>query len=831
MSATDALPIEEILPQLRQSLRDHDCAVLEAPPGAGKTTRVPLALIEEDWCADGTIVMLEPRRLAARMAAGYMSELLGQTVGATVGYRVRMERKVSAKTRIEVVTEGLLLRRLQDDPELSGVKLLIFDEYHERSLDADLALALALDVREGLRPDLKILVMSATLDGASVAGLLDDAPAIRSEGRAYPVETRYLAKPATGRFDDDMAALLKQALGETTDSILAFLPGEREINRAAKMIAAAAKTAGVEVHPLYSALPRQQQDRAVQAAKPGERKLVLATTIAETSITIEGIGVVIDGGLKRQPRFEPRRGFGRLATVKVSAASAEQRRGRAGRLGPGVCYRLWTEAEQRGLEPFDAAEMKVADLSDFALALAEWGIGDAATLRWLDPPPAGALSQARDLLRRLDALDPDGRITEIGRTIARLPLPARLGRLVAAGHQQGQSGLAVNLAALLSERDFMERSEGADVTRRLEVLQGGTSRSIRKDALAGVRRVARELSRRLDKAPEQGDAGAGNAGRLLALAYPDRVAARGAEGRYRLTGGGSALLGPDDGLNAADFLVVADIGGDVAAGGRIRLAAAITLEDLEELFSAQIESSDIVEWDHRRRAVTASRQDRLGAVVLRESRTPRPDPDRVAAAMIIGIRRLGVDALPWSRDTRALQSRIMFLRSNERSEEYPDLSDESLLAELETWLGPYLQGVDREAKLATIDLSAALSARLNWPARQRLDDLAPRHFTTPMGTNTAIDYGAEGGPLVAIRLQEMFGVRETPRFAGGSVPLRFQLLSPAGRPLALTADLAAFWGEGYQLVRKDMRGRYPKHDWPEDPASAQPSRGAKRRRP
>lgn len=826
----DALPIEDVLPQLRRTLRVHDCAVLEAPPGAGKTTRVPLALIDEDWCADGAIVMLEPRRLAARMAANYMSELLGQTVGATVGYRVRMERKVSAKTRVEVVTEGLLLRRLQDDPELAGVKLLIFDEFHERNLDADLALALALDIREGLRPDLKILVMSATLDGVSVAGLMGDAPVIRSEGRAFPVETRYLAKTAGGRFEHDMTALLKQALGETTDSILAFLPGEGEINRVAGAVAAAAGKAGAEVLPLYGALPRKQQDHAVQAAKPGRRKLVLATTIAETSITIEGIGVVVDGGLKRQPRFEPRRGFGRLATVKVSKAAAEQRRGRAGRLAPGICYRLWTEAEQRGLDAFDAAEMKVADLTDFALALTEWGIDDAAALRWLDPPPPGALSQARALLQRLDALDGDGRITDIGRAIARLPLPARLGRMVVAGQQQGQTSLAVNLAALLSERDFLARGEGTDVARRLEVLRGGPAKSVRKDALAGVRRAARELARRLDKSANLGDAGAGAAGQLLALAYPDRVAARGGEGRYRLAGGGSALLEPHDGLNAADFLVAAEIGGDVATGGRIRLAAAVTREELEDLFSSQIEKEDVIEWDHRRRAVTASRQNRLGALILRDNRLSEPDPERVIAAMVVGIRRLGIEALPWTRDLRGLQSRIMFLRDSGLTGEFPDLSDQSLLAELEIWLAPYLHGIDREAKLAAIDLNAALSGRLDWPTRRRLDDLAPSHFTSPTGTKTAIDYSAEGGPLVAIRLQEMFGVKDTPRLAGDTVPLRFQLLSPAQRPLALTADLAAFWGDGYQLVRKDMRGRYPKHDWPEDPASAQPSRGAKRRR-
>jgi ATP-dependent helicase HrpB len=832
LSAPKPLPIDEILPQLSRALARHDCVVLEAPPGAGKTTRVPLALIDEPWCAGGMIVMLEPRRLAARMAARYMAGTLGERAGATVGYSVRMERRVSAATRVEVVTEGLLLRRMQDDPSLEGVKLVILDEFHERSLDGDLALALALDIREGLRPDLKILVMSATLDGVAVAALMGDAPVLRSAGRSFPVETRYLDKPPAGRFEEDMTALLAGVLTETSGSVLAFLPGEAEIERVARAIAAEARSANTSVCPLYGALPRRQQDDAVRAPGPGRRKLVLATTIAETSITIEGISVVVDGGLKRRPRFDPRRGFGRLVTVKVSRAAAAQRRGRAGRVAAGTCYRLWTQAQQRGLDAFDTPEMMDADLTDLALALAEWGVDDAADLAWCDPPPAGPLAQARAMLRRLDALDADGRITPTGRAIVKLPLPARLGRMVVRGHAEGQGLLAVELAALLTERDFLARGEGVDVVQRLQMLHrspGDLPGTVRTDALQRVRTVVHDLARRLGEDSAGADGTVSAAARLLALAYPDRLAAETGAGRYRLAGGGSAFLPPDDPLHAAEFIVAVDVGGNIAAGGQVRMAAALQRAELEELFAPEIVEEQLVEWDHRRKQVGAVVRRCLGEIVVSQERLDKPDGDAVTAAMLTGIRKLGIDALPWTDELRRLRSRVEFARTGGSGEEFPDLTDDALLASLEDWLAAFLGGIDNAAKLVSLDLTSALKTAIGWSALNKLDDLAPEHFLTPLGSRIAIDYGADGGPLASVRLQEMFGVDETPLLAGRT-PLRFQLLSPAGRPLALTADLSQFWRSGYQLVRKDMRGRYPKHDWPEEPMTALPSKGAKRRR-
>lgn len=815
----DDLPIDAVLPALKDALAERPCVVLEAPPGAGKTTRVPLALLNAPWLAGRRIVMLEPRRLAARAAARFMAATLGEDVGGVVGYSVRFESRTSSRTRIEVVTEGVLTRRIQADPELPAVGCLIFDEFHERSLDADLGLALALDAQSALRPDLHLLVMSATLDGASLASLLDDAPVVRAEGRHYPVETRWLTRPAQGRFEDDMAALVRRALGESAGSLLAFLPGEGEIRRVAERLSAVAPP-DTDIVPLYGALATDAQDRAIRPAPAGRRKIVLATTIAETSLTIEGISGVVDGGMKRVPRFEPRSGMTGLATVRVSRAAAEQRRGRAGRLGPGICWRLWTEAEERALQPYDTPEMCEADLAPLALDLAAWGLSDPSALRWLDPPPAGAFSQARDLLTRLEALDAEGRLTATGRSMAALPLHPRLAHMVIAGAALGHGPTAAALAAVLSERDPLGRSGDADLRARLELLT-------RKQAeIARTKAIARQLRRRVGVADGAVEPAA--AGLLTALAYPDRVAERRGPGRFRLSGGGGATLPESDPLAAADFLAVADL--DARPGdARIFLAAPLTRTEIETAFADSTAEHEHVEWNARAEAVSARRQRRMGALVLADQPLDAPAPAAVIAAMLAGVRRLGLGALPWTKELSALRARVDFLRAERPDDGWPDLSDTALLAGLDDWLGPYLAGITRRSQLGGIDLVGALRALLPAGAGSRLDALAPGTLALPTGTRAPIDYAAEAGPTARMRLQEVFGLTETPRVAGGRVPVIFELLSPAHRPLAVTRDLAGFWRNVYPQVRAEMRGRYPKHHWPEDPLSAEPTRTTRRR--
>jgi ATP-dependent helicase HrpB len=857
MTMTDfpPLPIDPILPDLLAALDSRGVAVLQAPPGAGKTTRVPLALLDAAWLAGRKVMVLEPRRLAARAAARRMAAMLGEAVGQTVGYRVRLDTRVGPATRIEVVTDGLFLRQLQDDPGLETVGAVLFDEFHERGLDSDLALALCLEARGALREDLRLVVMSATLDGAPVAALLGDAPLVTSQGRAFPVETRHLDAPpsgpasgpgsGTGRLVEAVAGAVRRALADETGNILVFLPGAGEIRRVQRTLEGAGLGPGVEIAPLYGDLPADVQDRAIAPTPPGRRKVVLATSIAETSLTIEGIRVVVDGGHMRVPRFDPRSGMTRLATVKVSQASAEQRRGRAGRLEPGVCYRLWPEASHKALAPFTAPEIREADLAPLALELAMWGAGDTGTLAWLDPPPPPALSQARELLRELGALDEANAITAHGRRMAGFGVHPRLSHMMLKGAGLGHGALACLLAALLSERDIVKAAPGArdsDLRLRVDLLTAapaaaGSRLSVDRGAREQVLKQARTWQRQLgirDGRNQAGRPGAAATGLLVALAYPDRIARRrpgapppGQGAQYRLSNGRGAYFAEPEPLSAEDLLAVADLDG-VAREARIFLAAPLTLAELEDTFADDIRDESFVTWDAREEAVQARRQRRLFALVLKDERLADPPAGAVPAAMAAGIRAMGLGCLPWSEAARAWQARVSFMRRIEGADTWPDVSDEALTAGLDDWLVPHLGGRSRRGHLAGLDLAAALKTMLPWALSRRLDDEAPTHVEVPSGSRVPIDYSGDT-PVLAVRLQEMFGLAESPRIAGGRVALLLHLLSPARRPVQVTSDLASFWANAYRAVRSDLKGQYPKHYWPDDPLQAEPTARAKPR--
>lgn len=836
------LPIDAALPALRAALAAHPAVVLQAPPGAGKTTRVPLALLDADWLGGRAIVMLEPRRLAARAAAMRMSALLGEAPGGRVGYRVRFEQRVSRATRVEVVTEGILTRRLQADPALDGVGLVIFDEFHERSLHADLALALARDAQLGLREDLKLLVMSATLDGTRIAALLGDAPIVASAGRAYPVELRYLAREPADTVAEAVARGVLAELREHPDGgdVLAFLPGGGEIRRAQAIIAEHAPA--LAVLPLYGDLGQAEQQRALDPDPDGRRKVVLATPIAETSLTIPGVDTVIDGGWTRVPRFDPVSGLTRLETVRVSRAAAEQRAGRAGRLGPGRCLRLWSEATQRTLAPYTVPEILEADLAPLALELALWGAG-ADALTWLDPPNPGALAQARELLGALDALDGDGRISAAGRRLAALGVHPRLGHLLLRGVADGQAALACELAALLEERDVLrgEAARGADLGLRVEALRAfaargrQAARDLGADAAACARaaQAARAYRQRLGVAPDDGGAHVEPQAlaALVAAAYPERIARRrdGAVDRYQLAGGRGARLREGDPLAGSDWLAVAALdAGHTEA--RIFLAAPLDLAGVETALAGHIEELATVRWDEREQAVLARRERRLGELLLGTQPLARVDPARLRAAMRSGVERLGLDALPWTPALRDWQARVLSLRAWGIGGDWPDVADAALAASLDDWLEPCLDGITRREHLARLDLAAILQARLDWPARQRLDALAPTHLDVPSGSRLRLAYSADGAPpVLAVKLQELFGLADTPRIADGRVAVTLHLLSPAQRPIQVTQDLRGFWDRTYPEVRKELKGRYPRHPWPDDPWSATPTRRAKPR--
>jgi ATP-dependent helicase HrpB len=827
-----SLPIDALLPEIQQSLADSPNLVLQAAPGAGKTTRVPLALLEGAWLAGRKIILLEPRRLAARAAARFMAASLGEPVGETVGYRVRLDKRVGPRTRIEVVTEGMLSRLLQDDPSLEGIGLVIFDEFHERSLPADLGLALCLDSQSALRDDLRLLVMSATLDGAAVAALMGGAPLLSSEGRSYPVEIRY--RPTRSdyarqrhAFCEEVAVLARRVAESEPGSLLVFLPGAAEIRQVHGALQAAGLPGDVLLAPLYGRLDPHEQDAAIRPAAAGRRKIVLATSIAETSLTIEGIRIVIDAGLARQLRFDPNTGLDRLVTLPVSRAAAEQRAGRAGRLEAGICYRLWSE--HRHLVAQSLPELLQADLAPLVLELANWGVADCTKLRWLDAPPAAHVAQAQDLLLRLQALDPRGRITAHGRQLARLGVHPRLAHMMLRGRDLGYGRLACELAALLSEADPLGGAD-SDIQSRVEWLRGALAeRGVQRAKRTQLRTLAAQWCAQLGVAPAQDDVtDLALCGALLAYAYPDRIGQRrgGQDARFVLSNGRGARFRRAEPLAAEDLVVAAHLDGEREAS--IFLAAALRVEHLYEFHADLIKAASFIAWDDKAQCVQARLQQRLGELLLADQPLHDADSAAVQHAMLEGIQRHGLACLPWNEETRRLQARVNFLHSLDTAH-WPDFSDTFLLHSSEQWLLPFLNGVTRLAQLKRVDLRAALLAMLDWQQQQQLDTLAPSHIRVPSGSSLRVDYSAPT-PVLAVRLQEMFGLAETPRVAGGAVPVVLHLLSPAQRPVQVTQDLAAFWAGSYREVKKELQGRYPKHYWPDDPMQAQATARARPRK-
>ncbi|MCG8520299.1 MAG: ATP-dependent helicase HrpB [Pseudomonadales bacterium] len=817
------LPIDNLLPDLLATLNEHTTALLQAPPGAGKTTRVPLALLAADWRGDGKILMLEPRRLAARSAARFMASQLGQRAGETVGYRTRLDTRVSAQTRIEVVTEGILTRLIQNDPALEDYAAVLFDEFHERSLQADLGLALVRESQQALREDLRLLVMSATLDTAPIARVLGDVPVLTSAGRAFPVTEIYRPLPRQGRLLDHVVAVIQEALADQSGSLLVFLPGAGEIRRVAQALAGQLP-AGVHVAPLYGNLRNDDQDRAIAPAGAGERKIVLATAIAETSLTIEGIRVVVDAGQQRQARFDANSGMTRLVTGRVSRASAEQRKGRAGRVEPGVCYRLWSESDQFGLADFTPPEIQQADLAPLVLELAQWGARSPDDLTWVDAPPRAHWQQAVSLLQWLDLLAADGAITEQGKAARQLGAHPRLAHMMLRGRDWGLARTAAELAALLEDRDLLGPGAGADLHSRWQLLRG-ERRDSRVDGqrLQALKRVAARWA----PAPDSG-ASAADLGRLLAQAYPDRVARRrpGTSPRYQLSNGRGAALRPDDALAREDWLVAAELDGQ-AREATIYLAAALDPADLERDLADHMTTVEEAIWDDHRGRVVARRQTRLGRLVLAETALPDPSPEQVVAGLLAAVREKGLASLPWNDNARQLRARLRLLHSR-WPDEWPAMDDTSLLDALDTWLAPFLVGVKSWGQLQQVALVPALLSLLDYPRQQQLAELAPAALSIPTGQNVTLDYTTDHGPVLAAKLQALFGWTTTPTVARGEVPVVIHLLSPARRPLAVTSDLASFWRNGYVEVRKDMRGRYPKHPWPEDPLTAEAKQGTKK---
>ena len=822
------LPIDAVLEELSRTLANNNAAVLVAPPGAGKTTRVPLALLDAPWTKNKKIIVLEPRRIAARASADRMARTLSERTGETVGYRVRFGSKVSRATRIEVVTEGIFTRQILDDPELSGIGAVLFDEFHERSLDADLGLALARDVQMALREDLRILVMSATLDGARVAKLLNkgplgEAPVVRSEGRAFPVETRYLGRKADAPLERQMADAITAALRADSGSVLAFLPGAAEIRRTQNLLTERVQDASTEIVPLFGALDAQVQDRAIQPAPKGTRKVVLATSIAETSLTIEGVRIVVDSGLARVPRYEPDIGLTRLETVRASRAAVDQRRGRAGRTEPGVCYRLWDEPQTASLASFTQPEILSADLSSLVLDLAQWGVSDPATLSFLDQPPAPAWKEAKSLLTELNALDADSRITDEGKSLRALALPPRLARMIVDSHRLGGGEEAVQIAAILTERGL--GGDSVDLDHRLDQF-----RRDRSQRAVGARDLARRWASQVanaERSTASVEAPDLSTGIMLAFAFPDRVARNRGNGSFLLANGRGAAVEQTSALARVPYIAVAEMTG-TAASGRILLAAPITSDEIERHFAEHIETADEISFDRGAMALRARRRRSLHAITLSEAPKALSPSDATARVLADGLIAAGLDGLPWSRQAKQWRDRVLFLRKAE-GESWPDLSDEALIAGAEDWLVPALYDKTALKDISPGDLSEALMAMLPWDLRARLDREAPTHFEAPTGTMLAIDYEAEQGPTIAVRLQELFGLNTHPSIAAGKVPLVLELLSPAQRPVQVTRDLPGFWRGSYSAVRSDLRGRYPRHPWPDDPANALPTRRAKPR--
>ncbi|MFL6839085.1 MAG: ATP-dependent helicase HrpB [Bradyrhizobium sp.] len=813
------LPIDAVLDELADKLRAGNAAVLVAPPGAGKTTRVPLALLDEPWAKHKKIIVLEPRRIAARASAERMARTLGERAGEAVGYRVRFGSKVSRATRIEVVTEGIFSRQILDDPELNGVAAVLFDEFHERSLDADLGLALARDAQIGLREDLRILVMSATLDGARIARLLGDAPVIASEGRAFPVETRYLGRKPDVPLERQMADAIATALRVDAGSVLAFLPGAAEIRRTQNFLGERIHDAAIEIVPLFGALDANVQDRAIAPAPRGRRKVVLATSIAETSLTIEGVRIVVDSGMARVPRYEPDIGLTRLETVRASRAAVDQRRGRAGRTEPGICYRLWDEPQTASLAAYTQPEIFSADLSSLVLDLAQWGVNDASGLAFLDPPPAPALKEAKSLLGELGALDSDGRITAEGRSLRALALPPRLARMIVDSARFGAGAEAAEIAAVLTERglggDSVDLDVRLDQFRRDRSQRAGSARSL-------AHRWASQVASSSSQGKEELSTGV-----MLAFAFPDRVARNRGNGSFLLANGRGAAVDQTSALARTPYIAVAELTG-TAAQGRILLAAPITQEEIELRFADQIESTEEIAFDRNAVAVRGRRKRTLHAITLSEAPLTLSPSAESARILADGLIAAGLDKLPWSKHLRQWRDRVMFLRRAE-GESWPDLSDDALAAARDAWLVPALYDKISLKELSAGDLSDALMTLLPWELRAKLEREAPTHFEAPTGTMLPIDYEAEQGPTIAVRLQELFGLNTHPAIAKGAVPLVLELLSPAQRPVQVTRDLPGFWRGSYAAVRSDLRGRYPRHPWPDDPANAMPTRRVKPR--
>jgi ATP-dependent helicase HrpB len=838
------LPIHAALPELQAALARGNNAVVEAPPGAGKSTVVPLVLLDEPWARGQRILLLEPRRLAARAVAARMAKTRGEPLGATVGYRMRLDTRVGPATRLEVITEGVLTRLLQEDASLAGVAAVIFDEFHERSLAADLGLALCLQSQQLLSPALRILVMSATLDGASVAKLLGGAPVISATGRQFDVELRYVGRglpalPATNEsFNAQLAPVatsLRRVLEETEGDVLAFLPGTAEIRRLRSLLEDGLREPSLVIHELYGELTLEAQEAALAPAADGRRKLVLATNVAETSLTIEGVRVVVDSGLVRRSIFDPGTGMSRLVTERVSRSSATQRAGRAGRVAPGVCYRLWGEGAQQTLAAQSPPEIVTADLVPLALELAVWGVGDAAELQWLDLPPAGPLAQARELLQRLQAIDAAGRVTDHGRELARIGLHPRLAHMLILARRRGQGALAARLAALLSERDLLRSQRDPDLRSRLEALRHG-GEQLDRNALQRVRRMTEQFGRGRRDGPV-GPADDNSAGALLALAFPDRVAQRRgvidgqAGGRYLLANGRGAALPQASTLGHAAYLVAVDLDDADVAEARIRLAAPVTRDELEEMLADQIVTETVSGYDAREQSLSSRALRRLGAIVLEERKLTLTTED-AATALLAVLRTRGLQDLPWEEGSRGLLARLRFVGSLQRTDlaDWPASDEPALLAGLDEWLTPWLAGITRLSQLSRVPLRDALLSRLNHRQQRQLDELAPTHVTVPTGTRVRVDYEDDNAPAIEVRLQEVFGLADTPRVGGGSVPITLKLLSPARRPVQITRDLGGFWRGSYADVRKDMRGRYPRHYWPENPLEAEPTRGPRRPR-
>jgi ATP-dependent helicase HrpB len=839
MTNLPALPIVDVLPELRVALATHRSVVLEAPAGAGKSTLVPLALLDADWRADDRILMLEPRRIATRAVAQRMATLLGEELGNTVGYRTRLETRVGPRTRIEVVTEGILTRMLQRDPALEGIALVVFDEFHERNLHGDLGLALCVESQRHLRESLRLLIMSATLEADALLRVLDDAAAIRSPGRMFPVDVHFVPPPAATRghgpgIEGPATSVTLRALDAHDGDALVFLPGAGEIRRVVEGLAASLSPLEYAVLPLYGDLGAEQQDAALLPDARGRRKVVVATNIAETSLTIDGVRIVVDAGLERRQRFDPSTGMSGLGTSRISQASAEQRRGRAGRTAPGTCYRLWSESGHDALPAQSPAEILDADLAPLALELACWGCTDPAALTWLDPPPAASIAQARDLLERLEAVDATGRVTELGRDMASLGIHPRLAHMVLRARPLGLAEPACRVAALLSERDPLRAAPGfrdPDVFHRMEVLDGRPApRHFAVDAgtIRRIQRVAQQVEKQLLRlstarvVPRAPLPDVDAIGLLLSFAYPDRIGRtrQGSPGRYILSGGRAAEFRDPTALARSEYIVVAALD----AGNReasIQLAASVDPALLESHFTSAISEDASVAWDPKAEAVAARRVRRLGSIVLQDEPLRQVDSATTIAAMLCGVRAMGLGCLPWTRDLQQWRARVMLVRDNDPRgrDGWPDVSDDALLRSLEAWLAPWLDRITRREQLAKLDLRGALHALLDWNAQRRLDELAPTHLAVPSGSRIALDYST-GSPALAVRLQEVFGLMESPRVAGGRVPVTLELLSPARRPVQVTRDLASFWARGYHDVRKELKGRYPKHYWPDDPLEA-----------